>query len=88
MTQAAVDAAFAAWVAQASVGGGCDPQLVVGPGSAPQVCVGGSTTVTFEAVDNCETLTETATFTVTPAPAVTLSSPADETVDGLSLIHI
>ena len=82
MTQAAIDAAFAAWVDGATFGGGCDPSLSVSPEPAPRACEGGSTTVTFTLTDNCETLTETATFTVTPAPAVTLTAPADETVDG------
>jgi len=82
LDQAAIDAAFAAWISEATFGGGCDPALSVSPEPAPQDCEGGSVTVTFTVTDNCETLTETATFTVTPAPAVTLSAPADETVDG------
>ena len=82
LDQAAIDAAFAAWIEGVSFGGGCDPQLEVSEDAAPRACEGGSTTVTFTVEDNCETLEATAIFTVAPAPAVTLSAPADETVDG------
>ena len=56
--------------------------MSVSPEPAPRACEGGSVTVTFTVTDNCETLDRTATFTVTPTPAVTLTAPAGETVDG------
>jgi len=82
MTQAAIDAAFAAWIDGASFGGGCDPSLSVSSSPAPRACDGGSVTVTFTVTDICDTESATATFTVTPAPAVVVSAPADQTVDG------
>ena len=82
LDQSAIDAAFEAWKEGVTFGGGCTPELEVSDEDAPRACEGGSVTVTFTASDDCEEISETATFTVTPAPAVTLTAPADETVDG------
>jgi hypothetical protein len=78
--QAALDAAFQAWLATASVTGGCDPVLTNNATGAGTLCTGGAVTVTFTATDLCEAPTATATFTVTAAPAVTYNQPADATV--------
>src|SRR4030095_5592927 len=41
---------------------------------------GGSVTVTFTATSDCQTVTQTATFTVTDAPALTRTDHADQTI--------
>ncbi|MEZ4932296.1 MAG: hypothetical protein R2788_09275 [Saprospiraceae bacterium] len=48
-TQAAVDAAFAAWLATATASGGCGTTVTNNAGAAPDVCTGGTVTVTFTA---------------------------------------
>ena len=78
--QAALDAAFQAWLATASVTGGCAPVLTNNATGAGTLCTGGAITVTFTATDLCQSPTATATFTVTPAPAVTYNQPADANV--------
>jgi hypothetical protein len=78
--QAALDAAFQAWLATASVSGGCAPVLTNNATGAGTLCSGGPVTVTFTATDLCQSPTATATFTVTPAPVVTYSQPANATV--------
>src|SRR5690606_39768808 len=45
--QAALDAAFATWLATASVTGGCTPVLTNSGEGAPTLCTGGTVTVTF-----------------------------------------
>ncbi len=84
--QAAVDAAFTAWIAAQSAaiapGGGCDPQLSNGGGSAPALCAGGMTTVTWTITDLCETIsTITANFNLTAPTAVTWTAPSDANED-------
>ena len=66
-TQAAVNAAFAAWLATASGTGGCNGVLTNNNSGAPPAG-GGSTTVTFTYTSSCAPLTTTcqATFTVLP----------------------
>ena len=52
--QAALDAAFQAWLATASVTGGCAPVLTNNATGAGTLCTGGAITVTFTATDLCE----------------------------------
>gem|GEM_PF-1181069 len=80
-TQAAVDAAYAAWLATASAAGGCNGVLTNNSMGAPPAC-GGTRTVTFTYTSSCAPLTTTcqATFTVEAAPGVTLNCAANETV--------
>ncbi|MFC0776435.1 hypothetical protein, partial [Terrimonas alba] len=79
--QAALDAAFQAWLATASVTGGCDPVLTNNATGAGTLCTGGAVTVTFTATDLCEAPTATATFTVTPATPVVITTPVATTVN-------
>jgi hypothetical protein len=79
-TQAAVNTAFAAWLATASASGGCNGVLTNNNTGAPSAC-GGSTTVTFTYTSSCAPLTTTcqATFTVAAAPTVVLTCPTPTT---------
>ncbi|QQS29974.1 MAG: hypothetical protein IPM47_03205 [Sphingobacteriales bacterium] len=83
-TQAAVDAAFANWLATASAGGGCDGVLTNNSSGAPSAC-GGSTTVTFTYTSTCGPLTTTcqATFTVaaTTSPTPVFSNCTNNSVN-------
>src|SRR5688500_7223694 len=79
--QAALDAAFQAWLATATVTGGCDPVLTNNATGAGTLCTGGAITVTFTATDLCEAPTATATFTVTPATPVVITTPVATTVN-------
>src|SRR5690606_40718630 len=79
--QAALDAAFQAWLATASVTGGCAPVLTNNATGAGTVCTGRAVTLTFTATDLCETPTATATFTVTPATPVVITTPVATTVN-------
>ncbi|UPT69692.1 MAG: T9SS type A sorting domain-containing protein [Flavobacterium sp. JAD_PAG50586_2] len=84
--QAAADAAFAAWLNGFSVSGGCAPTGSFGEGtpSAPAYC-GGTTSVTYTVADKCyEGSTRTATFTITPAPAVVVNTPENSTSNACS----
>ncbi len=83
LDQAAVDAAFDAWLGQFSTSGGCN-----GTGSdlsqysAPDAC-GGSVTVTYSATDDCgQFVSCSATFTVAPAPLLSVSCPPNFSTDG------
>ncbi|MCF6130749.1 T9SS type A sorting domain-containing protein [Flavobacterium wongokense] len=81
--QDAANAAFTAWLAGFSVSGGCAPVGSFGEGtpSAPAYC-GGATTVTYTVTDKCyQTTTYTATFTITPAPAVIVNGPENSTTN-------
>ena len=79
-TQAAVNTAFAAWLATASASGGCNGVLTNNNTGAPSNC-GGSTTVTFTYTSTCAPLTTTcqATFTVPASPTVVLACPVNTT---------
>jgi hypothetical protein len=79
--QAALDAAFQAWLATASVTGGCAPVLTNNATGAGTLCTGGAITVTFTATDLCQSPTATATFTVTPATPVVITTPVATTVN-------
>ncbi|MBK8567220.1 MAG: hypothetical protein IPN76_28825 [Saprospiraceae bacterium] len=79
-TQAAVNTAFASWLATASASGGCNGVLTNNNTGAPLAC-GGSTTVTFTYTSTCAPLTTTcqATFTVAAPQNVVLNCPANTT---------
>jgi hypothetical protein len=79
-TQAAVNTAFATWLATASASGGCNGALTNNNTGAPSAC-GGSTTVTFTYTSTCAPLVTTcqATFTVAAAPTVVLTCPTNTT---------
>ncbi len=80
-TQAAVNDAYAIWLATASASGGCNGSLSNNSTGAPPAC-GGSKTVVFTYTSSCAPLTTTcsATFTVTTSPAVALNCPVNTTV--------
>ncbi|HNK51771.1 MAG TPA: hypothetical protein PKX75_22440, partial [Nitrospira sp.] len=78
-TQSAIDGKFATWKTTASFTGGCNGVLTNSGGTAPDHC-GGTTTVTFTVTSDCEApKTCNATFTVTPAPPVVITCPANVT---------
>ena len=75
--QAAANAAFAAWLAQFTVSGGCAPQGSYGTPVAPAFC-GGTTSVTYTVTDRCyQTSTVTRTFTITAPATVVVGQPAN-----------
>ncbi len=78
LTQAAVNAAFATWLATATASGGCDGVLTNNNTGAPSAC-GGFTTVTFTYTSTCAPLITTcqATFSVPNAPGVVLNCPVN-----------
>ena len=80
--QGEVDAAFADWIAEFAVSGGCDAELPdLSEYEAPVLCEGGVVTVSFTVEDLCETIPVEATFMLTaPAPLVVVA-PADATHD-------
>jgi hypothetical protein len=80
LTQAQVNTAFSAWLATASVSGGCNGFLSNNNTGAPPAC-GGATTVTFTFTSSCAPFTTTcqATFTVPVAPTVSLTCPVNTT---------
>jgi hypothetical protein len=85
--QAAVNAAFAAWLSGFNVIGGCNPQASYGTPVAPSLCgygsthcVGGAVTVTYHVTDNCGSSTDvSATFGIIPPPALVIGKPANMT---------
>jgi large repetitive protein len=52
--------------------------------SIPAHCSGGTTTVSWTITDLCDTITLSAQFIVTPAPAVTYNQPSDLTTAACS----
>jgi hypothetical protein len=81
-TQAAVDAAFQAWLATASASGGCNGALSNNGGTSGPLACGGAKTVTFTYTNSCAATPSTcsATFTVTGPAAVQLTCPTSTTV--------
>ncbi|MBK6824635.1 MAG: hypothetical protein IPG87_17250 [Saprospiraceae bacterium] len=79
-TQSEIDTKFNAWLGTAMFTGGCNGMLSNNnSGPAPDHC-GGSKSVTFTVTSDCEpNQTCTATFTVSPAPAVVLTCPTNAT---------
>src|SRR5690606_12298289 len=82
--QNAVDTAFTNWVnaqsAAIAAAGGCDPQLTNDSASVsiPQLCDGGSATVTWTVTDLCETFDLSANFNLAAPSAVTYTEPSDD----------
>ena len=85
---AALQAAVDAWIANvestfaSDVTGGCEP-LITGndwDGSYPDIC-GGTITITWTVEDLCETTTITASYEVTPPPAIVLPTVPSEVVN-------
>ncbi|WP_216823604.1 hypothetical protein, partial [Niastella vici] len=82
--QTTLDAAIAAWVTQQTTAiaatGGCAPQVTSNyTNQSINLCAGGNITITWTIADKCDTTTVNATYTVTPAPAVTLTCPPSQT---------
>src|SRR5690606_3309954 len=84
----AVDTAFTDWVnaqsAAIAAAGGCDPQLTNDSASVsvPQLCDGGSATVTWTITDLCGTINDiTADFNLAAPSAVTYNDPADTNLE-------
>ncbi|HEX6846944.1 MAG TPA: hypothetical protein VF144_08195, partial [Chitinophagaceae bacterium] len=75
-TQAQVDAAYQAWLATVSG----SPGITHNGGTVGPLACGGTKTVTFTATNTCGTSTCSATFTVTNAPAVTLTCASNTTI--------
>ena len=76
--QAEVDDAFAMFIGQFGVSGGCNPSGSVDELlSAPTLCTGGSVIVTYYWSDLCSSNQEVATFTITAPPAVIATAPQD-----------
>jgi hypothetical protein len=81
LSQSEVNDAFTNWLAGVQYSGGCNLEVSNGNPSAPSFC-GGEVLVTWTADSDCEAQkTASATFAVTPAPAVVLTAPADETLE-------
>jgi hypothetical protein len=76
MSQAEVDAAFAAWLASASISGGCNLSVASSVDTPPSAC-GSVTTLTLSAISACEADTSaSATFTVPVPDAIVAICPA------------
>ncbi|WPO77238.1 T9SS type A sorting domain-containing protein [Flavobacterium sp. KACC 22761] len=74
--QAAVNAAFETFKAGFKVSGGCDAKGVfVGNPVAPNLCQGGTTSVSYMITDKCYTTTITKNFTITVPSAVSTEAP-------------
>ncbi|EJG03241.1 hypothetical protein, partial [Flavobacterium sp. F52] len=74
--QAALDAAFETFKAGFSVSGGCDAKgEFVGSPTAPNLCQGGTTSVSYMITDKCYTTTISRDFTITAPSAVVPVSP-------------
>ncbi len=81
-SQATIDDLYAKWLRGFSVTGGCagtQGEFTAKLPAAPNFC-GGTVTVTYRVVDpfNCKTESCTKTFTVTKAPPVVLTCPANK----------
>jgi hypothetical protein len=78
-TQAAIDAAYSAWLGSFATQWGCQPNATNNSTGAPSAC-GGSTTVTWTVTSNCEApVTCSSTFNVTAAPTMALNAPTNAT---------
>ncbi|MBK7246002.1 MAG: hypothetical protein IPH98_19540 [Saprospiraceae bacterium] len=70
-TQASIDAKFNTWLASATIIGGCNASISNDNTGPPNACTGGTKTVTFTVSSSCQaSVTCSASFTVTAAPAV------------------
>ena len=72
-TQTDLDAAFATWLTNFTVSGGCAPiGQFAASYTAPALC-GGSVTIEYNVTDLCESGQDTATFTVEGANPLLIS---------------
>jgi hypothetical protein len=76
MTQADVDVAYLAWLAEASFTGGCSASISNNaPANAPSFC-GGSVTVEWTVTSGCgAAVMRSASFTIPAAPQIILTAP-------------
>ncbi|WP_044103896.1 malectin domain-containing carbohydrate-binding protein, partial [Neolewinella persica] len=79
MTQGAINTAFTDFLNGFSTSDGCTGSGAFAASyTAPDVCVGGTVTVVYNATDDCDqTANCTKTFTVAAPPALTVSCPTD-----------
>ncbi|MDX8341817.1 hypothetical protein SLH46_21665, partial [Draconibacterium sp. IB214405] len=83
LTQADLDDAFDAWIADFVVlSNECDADVPDLSGeTAPDLCDGGTVSIVFAVTDSCSTDTARATFTVNAATAIDVDGPEDMEVD-------
>jgi hypothetical protein len=76
LSQTVVNTAYNTWLQSAIASGGCNGSLTNDGGSAPNVCTGGTKTVTFTYTSSCAPYTTScqATFTVPAAPSLQITS--------------
>ncbi|WP_167614507.1 T9SS type A sorting domain-containing protein, partial [Maribellus sediminis] len=80
-TGAEIASAFSEWLGSVSYDGGCNSTIDNGNPSAPDSC-GGEITVVWTVSSDCESdVMDSAVFVVTAAPVVTLTPPANDTID-------
>ena len=79
LDQADVDAAYAAWLNNFTVTGGCNTVVTNDAPASVDAC-GETVTVVFVAASDCSTITEEYDFEVDSPDAVTASAPSDENV--------
>ncbi len=80
-TQASINAKYQAWIATATYGSPCGGGITVTSPSAPNVCLGGTATITIEFENPCRDKFDcTSTFTVNPPTAPGISCPANQTI--------
>lgn len=77
-SQSTINAKFSSWLSTVSFSGGCNVMLFNNNSGAPSAC-GGVAVVTFTATSTCDpTVTCSAVFSVTAAPAAVLLCPMNE----------
>ena len=75
--QGELNTAFDNWLSGFGVKGGCDPQASGLEGlTAPDLCSGGSVSVTYTVTDLCQNGEDTATFTVNASAPIEVGCPA------------
>ncbi|WP_167614492.1 SprB repeat-containing protein, partial [Maribellus sediminis] len=83
-TGAEIASAFSEWLGSVSYDGGCNATIDNGNPTAPDSC-GGEITVVWTVSSDCESdVMDSAVFVVTAAPAVSLTPPANDTLDACS----
>ncbi|GGG49895.1 HYR-like domain-containing protein [Bizionia arctica] len=80
-TQAEVDTAFNTWLEGFTVSGGCDASGSYGTPTAPLLCEGGTTTVTYTITDACSPSTMDRTFSITAPEALVVNAPANASAE-------
>ncbi|TGV01141.1 gliding motility-associated C-terminal domain-containing protein [Flavivirga rizhaonensis] len=90
--QTEVNTAFDNWViaqsAAITISNGCSPVLSNNSASvsAPLLCDGGTTTVTWTITDLCQTINITADFNLTAPTVISLTNPADNNVQSCDFV--